>query len=572
MRHPLGMRTSALFLAAFLCACGAHAASLERVPAPASGKPFSPEAVRLAIDMRAGLADLKYDLLGSAVVLQPGIAAKAVARGPEQAAASWLMLRSMRQDGYLREVVTQALSSPGTREEPELVSSTLSAYESWADWIGRRGPVDHGIDRELSKLISALEREGTGRPGIASVMFDGGKPSSFEPRDPPAPLTDSEAAALAQRVLSGPAEAKQAALSLRLRHDRTPAARAVWSHLVRGLESGAVGASSALQRQSSRWSLGSRATLQRSMPTLAAALSEPRQLGGLLSLLSFLRMVYPYDTGRQLGSLAAPERFARRLGAVFRWNELAFMPTTESFRRHIIRSRGPEGPLAVELKMPGELPGKLTVGSEHFTVANALLRSDPKGAGTVKPLFFGRYRGRTRLYGALKRFPEWNPLALALFSYEDGKRLSNVVASLCRRGLTREQQFARLKPALVDAAAATIRLHELGYRGTFKDENGVTQVDAHNENVRVTRAGRGVLVADFNVFNRGEITDDERRWETIATISGSGIWDDERVLRLSTELREALFKGVVRKLTAGVTSAEEAARLRGVARRELGLE
>lgn len=311
-------------------------------------------------------------------------------------------------------------------------------------------------------------------------------------------------------------------------------AHVVWDELSRRLLAlGLPSVPAALAADSARWfSPHERTVIKERMPTLWRALNEPKRLSSFLLMLSFLRLVFPYTVSA--ASPLPPVEYAARTGIVFPLGELDVIPGSESFRRYILVARSPGRPFAAEIKIPGQDSDRRLIDAEHFSVARDYWRRHPDGTGVVKPIYFGRFRGKASLYGRSDDFNE-EGLGVALFEFQDGKRLENLLAN---RRWTRA-----IREALADAAAASVRLHQMGYSGRIPGVGG----DMHDGNVRVLLGGGGTLVGDFNAFHKpaGALASHERRRETLKLLG-----------RPPRRVRAAVFPQALKRLMRGLDPHE----------------
>lgn len=309
-----------------------------------------------------------------------------------------------------------------------------------------------------------------------------------------------------------------------------------------------------------RWFPGSQDVLKTRMPTLWAMLHDPQRLGLFLSQLSLLRGISPYYPYRK-GKPELPVAWAKSHGGVFGLNELNIVPGSESFRRHIFYVEDAQGFFAVELKMPGDSSDRKGIAEEHFTASREMWEKYPRNPGVVQPLYYGQFHGRLPLYGEENYFPRKEPLAVMLFSYQDGNRGTNAaarIASIARRSKVAEGKIW-LK-ALSSAAAAVIRFHSLGWSGNdlLRD---CFAYDAHSENVRVLADGQAVLVGDFGSAHKERLDFMGRADETLSFLS---LHSDDRILR-------EMFPLVVESLSVGITDPEALEQIKATVREELHL-
>ena len=83
----------------------------------------------------------------------------------------------------------------------------------------------------------------------------------------------------------------------------------------------------------------------------------------------------------------------------------------------------------------------------------------------------------------------------------------------------------------------------------------------HDENIRVTKDGRGVLVADFGVFSHEPMTMKDRQRETHRQLGGYAV----------PNLLNAIYPEVVRRLSEGVADELERRKIAEEVRQELGI-
>ncbi len=311
----------------------------------------------------------------------------------------------------------------------------------------------------------------------------------------------------------------------------------------------------------------SQAQIRERMPTLWSLLADPKRLPRFLAALSFLRLNYGYDLNhaRSFAGGDTPIAWAQAHHAVFPLNELRIVPVSSSFRRHIIYVEDKEGMFAVELKMPGQNPDRLHIEPENFRVAKDLWEHAPEDPGVVKPIYFGQFSGDATLYGKNTAYHRDRPLGLLLFSYDDGERFQHAAPLMKEIAAERNISYRDvLNQVATDATVAALRLHRLGWSGSSGGgllDSGFT--DMHDENIRVTRDGRGVLVADFGVFSREPIGMEERRRQTRRQLGYVNVSRD------LSALYEAIYPEVVRRLTQGIDDEAERAAIMEDVRQEL---
>ncbi|MHB2026086.1 MAG: hypothetical protein ACYCPQ_05550 [Elusimicrobiota bacterium] len=303
----------------------------------------------------------------------------------------------------------------------------------------------------------------------------------------------------------------------------------------------------------------SRDMIRKRMPTLWAMLSDPKRLPKFLMALSFLRLSYPYDlnhAGKFSGG-DTPISWAQAHHAVFELNELHIAPVSSSFRRHILYTEDSDGFFAVELKMPGQDKGRGYIEPENFKVAKDLWDQNPHDPGVVKPLYFGQFTGNARLYGQEINYADKEPLGLLLFSYDDGERFKHAAPQMHDIAVEKKIPFGEaVLQVAVDATVAALRLHRMGWSGSSGE-----WTDMHEENIRVTKDGRGVMVADFGVFSREPIGMKERRRETLRQLGQYAV----------PSVLNAIYPEVVKRLTENVEGAVERKQIEDDVRQELGV-
>jgi hypothetical protein len=262
--------------------------------------------------------------------------------------------------------------------------------------------------------------------------------------------------------------------------------------------------------------------LKNRLPDLYKALRDPDRTARLLTALSFLRLVYPYHMANE--SPLAPLAWARRTMISFRFGNSYVAPVSESFRRHIFYDERYGRLHAAEIKIPGQEKGRETIFKEHHAVTaelHAKFHSDP---GVVRSLYFTEFSGQVPMYGRRLTYRGDSTMGLAVFSYEDGKRVLN------SGGLLDEK-------TMEDVAVSAIRLHRLGWSGSNEH-----QTDMHVENLRRLQDGKVVLVADFGAFEKKMIELPQRRGETLNLLGG------EYFLKLAREKRKAIADRVYERL------------------------
>ncbi|MBI4057657.1 MAG: hypothetical protein HY399_08940 [Elusimicrobia bacterium] len=307
-------------------------------------------------------------------------------------------------------------------------------------------------------------------------------------------------------------------------------------------------------RTSPQWHRGQEKEIKERMPTFWKILEEPQILERVLAARTFLRLVYPYKMAGEsnMASEVPPIAWAQKTGIEFRFNELHWVPVSDSFRRDIIYVKDDKGFYALEMKVPGQRQESKEVEVGSFHLAKKLWDKNPKDPGVVRPLFLGKFRGKIRLYGKMERFTQRNPLRIIVFEYREGQRGKNAYPFLKEQARRRKVSVWKLyQKAFTDVVVTLFRLHEMGYVG-LSDRTGN---DLHNENWRVFANGRAVLVGDFGSFLRLKktksrvLTMKERSRQTLMFIS---TWHGMLL---------KIYPDVVKRLTRGILDPREGARI-----------
>ncbi|MEK6543674.1 MAG: hypothetical protein AABZ44_04485, partial [Elusimicrobiota bacterium] len=312
-----------------------------------------------------------------------------------------------------------------------------------------------------------------------------------------------------------------------------------WRMVTGSLGSGVIGPIASLRRVPGKtlWYKDSRQVLKEKMPTLAAILADANKTGRFIYALSLLRLSHPFDMAN--ANILPPIEWAKKNDAVFAFNELRIVPVSESFRRHIIYVDDPESPLgyyAVEVKIPGENSNRKDVGPEHFTIAKAMWDEDPEDPGVVKPVHYAQFYGEVMIYNQKQVYRDDDPLGIAVFGYQDGKRLRN--ALLHKEELV-QRNFSSLaamqSSLLLDAFCSIFKFHRLGWRASRG-----TQTDMHDENFRMLVDGRVVSAADFGMVKRDPRDQRLRVKETLSFLGLNA--DSEGKEAIMLVALERLFK------------------------------
>ncbi|MBI4370011.1 MAG: hypothetical protein HY547_07265, partial [Elusimicrobia bacterium] len=244
----------------------------------------------------------------------------------------------------------------------------------------------------------------------------------------------------------------------------------IWKTLANFIEHGAAAPMTAGPRPLKKvsrpetWSAGAETLIAEHMPTLRALLSDPEKLTRFLSVLSLLRILFPYEVSA--ATPLAPIEWMKKMGYEFAFHEIRIVPASESFRRHILYVENEHGLFAVELKIPGDQ--RNIILRKSFDIASALWEMTKEDPLVVRPLYYGQFEGNIPMYGRLMKFPKTAPLGIFMTEYQDGKRLSNMQLP----GKIAKNAGGMNMPVMnwwiiqaADAAAGAIALHLLGYHG-----------------------------------------------------------------------------------------------------------
>lgn len=261
--------------------------------------------------------------------------------------------------------------------------------------------------------------------------------------------------------------------------------------------------------------------LQDRMPTLSNILNDAQKTARLLVVLGVLRHLHPFDLANQ--DPLPPIAYAQKHGIEYQIGEFKIVPISESFRRHIFYTENHGNVYALELKVPGEKREKDHISPFHYTLADLLANSHPNDSHVAPPILFWRLRGPYFIYG--KKLEGYGMGGLVAFEYKDGKRIQNSNADYVayvsqRTGIPIEVLYQRIK---IETAAASIRLHDLGYFNSIaNEEDEILDSDAHNENVKLCIDGNVLLVGDFAVAEKPVVMNLKRRQEEVYNFLGLG--------------------------------------------------
>lgn len=316
-------------------------------------------------------------------------------------------------------------------------------------------------------------------------------------------------------------------------------------------------ARSPIKHLSTAWNGKHKTDLQQKMPTLARIMGSDKIMRRFLFILSTFRKMYPEHLIRNSGlTTLAPIQYAKRVNLMFRLAELNLVPVSESFRRHIVYTEGADGYFAVELKIPGEDPGRDTIAETNYTVAKEYIRRYGDDSSTADPLFYAQYKGALPLYGKKYSFSE-DPLSVACFIYHDGKRYGDapyeyIKKCARKRGMT---VAALQREIAITSFAVAIRLHMMGYVGNTGWGN-----DMHSGNLRLTTDGRIEFVSDFGAFEKSRdpsYIDRQLDMDSLSDIIPNGDI-------------ESLVPHILKMLTKNIADPEERERITEYAMNNLG--
>jgi selenocysteine lyase/cysteine desulfurase/tetratricopeptide (TPR) repeat protein len=230
-----------------------------------------------------------------------------------------------------------------------------------------------------------------------------------------------------------------------------------------------------------------------------------------LKLATMLRKMYPYELTEE--EFLAPLEYALEEDVFFQLGPNLYMtPITESFRRHIVFAKNPDGTIkfSFEVIIPGEKENRRdTRPAVRTGIAMEINEAFPGKDYCVRPIYQKTMEsGVYDLYGKKVEFNRDAPLNIVAFSYDnDGKRLQFVDPEMLddianEIGLSREVVDRRIAEQVAEIVIAT---HLLGYVG----HNPKDGHDHHMGNLRLVVKDNDVkveLVADFGAFVK--VTDD----------------------------------------------------------------
>ena len=239
-------------------------------------------------------------------------------------------------------------------------------------------------------------------------------------------------------------------------------------------------------------------------------LKNPDELGRFLFLLSLLRNFYFDGSYRTNGTGVA--EYGVQKGAAFLWKGIRIIPTSDSFRRHVLLVRGKSGKdYWMEIKMPGEDKDRDLIHPWHFTLAQKA-QADPVLRGRVPaPVAILRSTGKFFLYDRWIRFTKDNPLRIVLYEYDDGKRFQRIDDDFLNRVWKEyahtEMDFNEFKIyMLIDIVVTAKALLDMGYVGENSHGN-----DWHMENFKITSGGVIMFVGDWGAFRRKILTEEQKK-------------------------------------------------------------
>gem|GEM_PF-3174895 len=238
------------------------------------------------------------------------------------------------------------------------------------------------------------------------------------------------------------------------------------------------------------------------------------ELKRLMYICSLLRLAIsdalPEDSNK------TPLEYAREKGLIMQYNDfIQICPVTESFRRHILIVRGSSGKeYQFEMKIPGQKSDKRWIPEIVTDLAHEWSAS---GLDIVKPVALFEAHGAFQLYHTIREYPENDdPLRVALYEYQDGRRLTRYHEHNGHTALTNGylDRIARARGSTkkelctdiaVQAYAFAEWVFNHGYIGNTEAGN-----DFHLENMRLLPNGRVISVADFGAYEKKDTTKAER--------------------------------------------------------------
>ncbi|MBU1869039.1 MAG: HAD-IIIC family phosphatase, partial [Candidatus Omnitrophica bacterium] len=253
-------------------------------------------------------------------------------------------------------------------------------------------------------------------------------------------------------------------------------------------------------------------------------LTNKNELMKFLLALSVLRVAFADHLSDD--SELTPLEYARKEGLIFQYNDfIKICPVAQSFRRHILIVTGSSGrEYYLEVKIPGQSDVKRYVTYTHSTLSKKAWARYGKDSGVARIVGMVSFLGAFLLYeNIFEETNEMRPMYIAIFKYEDGKRLVRDCDSAVRRD---DPYYLRIAKArnipvevlLWDVTVQVVRISgqllDLGYIGR-RD----TGTDFRLENFRLLLDGRVISVADFGAFEEADLTEAEKKEEIRKLVS-----------------------------------------------------
>ncbi len=240
---------------------------------------------------------------------------------------------------------------------------------------------------------------------------------------------------------------------------------------------------------------------------LLGLLRSPLELQRLLFSFSQLRMCY-FDGFYKASETINPVDCALSNGDVFGYKNFELVPTTDSFRRHVVGVRQPHAKsLLFEIKMPGQEKDRDLIHSWHYAFARDCQEDPVLRHAVPKPVALLTTTGRFFLYDRWITFSADNPLRLVIYEYCDGKRLTRIkehqlqaaaaYSALLNGYDTASEYRGALDRIFVQVALIAKALLDRGFVGESSNGN-----DWHLENFKLCDGLTVMFVADFGAFRR----------------------------------------------------------------------
>ncbi|MBI2166718.1 MAG: N-acetyltransferase [Candidatus Omnitrophica bacterium] len=247
-------------------------------------------------------------------------------------------------------------------------------------------------------------------------------------------------------------------------------------------------------------------------------LGNPDELKRLLETLSQLRI--RYDPKKIADSALTPLEAAQRLKAAFKFTEdITLIPTTESFKRHILAVTVGEGKqVFVQVKIPGR--ERALVSRNDYDMALQGVRAYGPESNFEKPLLMAEAQGGITLYDGEVRhqFSKDEPLRVLVFEYHDAKRFISTgmtTVGTAEDKVRIDDEFLKtileerkqpptpdsLKTLKEEILRKLVRsgsmILDIGIKPYHTDEKGQYNTDLHAGNFALTRDGKIIIENDF---------------------------------------------------------------------------